>query len=224
MAFICVAIDGPSGSGKSTAARRAANRLGFAYVDTGAMYRAIAFYALNRGIDFYDRESVVSILSEIKIEFATSDGSQRLFLNGEDVSGSLRTQEIAAGSSIVAEYPEVRRKLTALQREIASKGDSVLDGRDIGSVVLPDAALKIYMDASVETRTKRRVGELKTKGLPCEYETVRREIRERDLRDAARSEAPLIRVSDAVYLSTDGLDEIQAAEAVIDLIKTRCGR
>jgi len=218
-----VAIDGPGGSGKSTAARLVAERLGIAYVDTGAMYRAVALHALRNGIDPSDQIQIEKLLDKINIEIKNENGSQKLFLNDEDVTGLLRAQEIAEGSSVAAQYPAVRAKLVSMQREIASNESVVMDGRDVGSVVLPDARVKIFMDASLEERIKRRVSEFEKRGKPCDAREVRAEMQIRDARDGSREHSPMTIADDAVYLDTTGLTAEEVSKRVIEIIKSKTG-
>ncbi|MDR1665256.1 MAG: (d)CMP kinase [Clostridiales bacterium] len=213
-----VAIDGPGGAGKSTVAKRIAQMFHLAHIDTGAMYRAIALYYVRRGLNIKDEAAVEKCLADIEIEISPSEGGQQLFLNGEDVTQALRTQEIAEGSSVVAVYAQVREKLTALQRAIAENGRVVMDGRDIGSQVLPWAQVKIYLDASIEARVKRRVSELQLSNKPCDPADVRREIEERDYRDTHRKISPLTRADGAVYLDTSEMDEEEVIGKVAEII------
>ena len=207
-----IAIDGPAGAGKSTAARRAAENLNFIYVDTGAMYRTIGLYMLEHQVPVDREESLRKALDEIRIELGYREGIQRMFLNGEDVSDRIRTEEVSAQASVVAAIPAVRGKLLDLQRDMAASQDVIMDGRDIGTNILPDAELKIYLTASVEERARRRYQEMVQKGAECSIEEIRKDIADRDYRDMHRETAPLWQAEDAVYLDTSDmtLDEVVA--------------
>ena len=207
-----IAIDGPAGAGKSTAARRAAENLNFIYVDTGAMYRTIGLYMLEHQVPVDREESLRKALDEIRIELGYREGIQRMFLNGEDVSDRIRTEEVSAQASVVAAIPAVRGKLLDLQRDMAASQDVIMDGRDIGTNILPDAELKIYLTASVEERARRRYQEMVQKGEECSIEEIRKDIADRDYRDMHRETAPLRQAEDAVYLDTSDmtLDEVVA--------------
>ena len=207
-----IAIDGPAGAGKSTAARRAAENLNFIYVDTGAMYRTIGLYMLEHQVPVDREESLRKALDEIRIELSYREGVQRMFLNGEDVSDRIRTEEVSAQASVVAAIPAVRGKLLDLQRDMAASQDVIMDGRDIGTNILPDAELKIYLTASVEERARRRYQEMVQKGAECSIEEIRKDIADRDYRDMHRETAPLRQAEDAVYLDTSDmtLDEVVA--------------
>ncbi len=207
-----IAIDGPAGAGKSTAARRAAENLNFIYVDTGAMYRTIGLYMLEHQVPVDREESLRKALDEIRIELGYREGIQRMFLNGEDVSDRIRTEEVSAQASVVAAIPAVRSKLLDLQRDMAASQDVIMDGRDIGTNILPDAELKIYLTASVEERARRRYQEMVQKGAECSIEEIRKDIADRDYRDMHRETAPLRQAEDAVYLDTSDmtLDEVVA--------------
>lgn len=207
-----IAIDGPAGAGKSTAARRAAENLNFIYVDTGAMYRTIGLYMLEHQVPVDREESLRKALDEIRIELGYREGIQRMFLNGEDVSDRIRTEEVSAQASVVAAIPAVRGKLLDLQRNMAASQDVIMDGRDIGTNILPDAELKIYLTASVEERARRRYQEMVQKGAECSIEEIRKDIADRDYRDMHRETAPLRQAEDAVYLDTSDmtLDEVVA--------------
>ena len=203
---IAVAIDGPLGSGKSTVAREVAKAAGIVYIDTGAMYRAVAFYNIQRSNDLKDEAIIENSLLDITISIRHDlDKQQRLVLNDEDVTEQLRTQKVAEGSSVVASYPAVRKKLVALQQSMARSSSVVMDGRDIASHVLPDAQVKVYLDASLEERVQRRIGELKEKGQSAVYEEILKETEIRDHRDMNRTFAPLKRAEDAIYIQSDGL-------------------
>ncbi|MCL2421012.1 MAG: (d)CMP kinase [Defluviitaleaceae bacterium] len=216
-ALIAVAIDGPSGSGKSTVAKAVATASGIIYVDTGAMYRAVALYNIRKGVEPGQQAAVEESLSDISIELRyDSQKQQRAFLNGEDVTEALRVQRVAEGASVVASYQAVREKLVALQQVMARKHSVIMDGRDIATHVLPDAQVKIYLDASLEERTRRRMHELSQKGEPAVYEDVYKEIEIRDHRDMNRTHAPLVRTKEAVYIQSDGLAVKEIAEKIFE--------
>ncbi len=207
-----IAIDGPAGAGKSTIAKRLSVEKGFIYVDTGAMYRAVALYFIKSGKDFHDEGVVEKSLPEIRIELKYVDGVQRVLLNGEDVSTEIRKEEVGNAASVTSVYPPVRSYLTALQKKIAEENNVVMDGRDIGTVVLPNAQAKIYLTASVETRAKRRFDELTAKGESPVLSEIEDDIRDRDYRDMHRETAPLKQADDAVLLDSSDLniDEVVA--------------
>ncbi|MBQ4482342.1 MAG: (d)CMP kinase [Lachnospiraceae bacterium] len=208
--MINVAIDGPAGAGKSSIAKRAASDLGFIYVDTGAMFRAIGFYMIRSGIDPSDEEKVKEKLDGAEIDIVYEDGVQCVLLNGENVNSLIRTEEVSDAASKVAVLAPVRKKMLILQRNIAKNHDVIMDGRDIGTAVLPDADLKIYLTASVEVRAQRRYKENLEKGMEADIEEIKRDISERDRRDMTRSEAPLKKAEDAVEIDTSDMtiDEV----------------
>lgn len=197
-----IAIDGPAGAGKSTIAKRVAKELSFIYVDTGAMYRAIALYLIKNGISPEEEERLTEACRQIRIDIEYEKGEQQVILNGENVTGQIRTEEVGNMASAAAAKPCVREALLMLQRNLAAKADVLMDGRDIGTNILPDAQLKIYLTASVETRAKRRFLELQEKGVPCEMAAIERDIEERDYRDQTRSIAPLKQAEDAVLVDS----------------------
>ncbi|MCL2223908.1 MAG: (d)CMP kinase [Defluviitaleaceae bacterium] len=197
-----IAIDGPGGVGKSTAARLVAQELGMAYIDTGAMYRAVALYQIENGINMYNDEKLERSLKDIALEIVNDGGVQKILLNGRDVTDLIRTQEVSEGASVVAANLRVREKLVAQQKQMAAAGRVVMDGRDIGTHVLPWAQIKIYLDAPPEIRAQRRVLELEEKGQPEDYKHIYAGIVARDKRDRSRKHNPLIQAEDAVYLST----------------------
>ena len=222
---IRVAIDGPSGAGKSTLARSAAARLGYLYVDTGAIYRTIGCAAARRGIDPGDQAAVVAMLPDLSIRLTYGeDGLQHMALNGEDVTGEIRLPEISRYASQVSAYPEVRAYLLEMQRQLAREHSVIMDGRDIGTVVLPDAEVKVFLTASAEERARRRMLELEQRGTPEPYEDILRAIEERDWNDTHRAAAPLRRAEDAVVLDTTDLDFAQSEEALLDIIRKGGGR
>ena len=201
-----IALDGPSGSGKSTMAKRISKQLGFYYIDTGALYRAVGLFILREGIDPQDDEAVSAALPCARISFCFEDGAQHTYLNGEDVSQSIRTPEISDYASKSSALPCVREKLLALQRDFAAENDLIMDGRDIGTTVLPDAQIKIYLTASAPDRAQRRYEEMLERGEQAQYETVLRDIIERDERDMNRPISPLRKAEDAVVVDTSGLE------------------
>lgn len=224
MSTIRVAIDGPSGAGKSTLARAAASALGFLYVDTGAIYRTVGLSARNRGVDPGDEAAVAAMLPSLRVELRYDEsGRQRMLLNGLDVSEEIRLPEISRYASAVSALPAVRAYLMETQRELARKNNVIMDGRDIGTVVLPDAEVKVFLTASAGVRAKRRCRELEERGTPQPFEEVLRDIEDRDFRDTHREAAPLRQAEDAVLLDTSALDFRQSLEALLDLIRERTG-
>lgn len=200
-----IAIDGPSGAGKSTVSRAAAAKLGFIYVDTGALYRAVGVAALKRNIDTKDRPGVSAMLQEIEISIKFVAGEQRVYLNGEDVSLTIRRPEASMAASDVSAIPAVRAFLFDLQKNLAKENDCIMDGRDIGTVVLPDAGLKIFLTASAEERANRRYKELIERGTPVEYEALLEEIKLRDYQDSHREIAPLKPAADAILVDSSDM-------------------
>lgn len=221
--YISVAIDGPAGAGKSSVSKAAAKRLGFVYIDTGAMYRAVALYAIENGIDCVnDSGSLIASLDDIKIEIRYFDDAQHVFLNGRDVSADIRREEVSVNASNVAVIAQVRRKLVAMQQEMAKTADVIMDGRDICAHVLPEAQVKIFLTASSDERARRRYKELAEKGVECDFETLKRDIEYRDKNDAERAESPLKRAEDAVLLDTTELNFEESVERVLALVKEVC--
>ncbi len=217
-----VAIDGPSGAGKSTIARRISEEFGFIYVDTGAIYRTVGLAAALRKLDPKDKAAVVAMLPEISIRLAYGeDGLQHMYLDGEDVTSRIRTPEISLYASGVSAHPEVRAYLMEMQRSLARENDVVMDGRDIGTVVLPDAGLKIFLTASPEARARRRCSELIAKGQDVKYEDVLRDLKLRDENDSTRAAAPLKAAEDALLLDTTEMDFEESCRAVAAMIRER---
>ncbi len=216
---IVVAIDGPAGSGKSTIARRVAERLGFRRIDTGAMYRAVGLWALRAGIPLDDMHRLEQLAREARIEL---EGSlPRVRLNGEDVTEAIRTPEVSEAASKVSTVPGVRRALVQKQREMAAAGSVVMEGRDIGTVVFPDAQVKIFLDADPEVRAQRRLKELQEKGLNPSLEEIVREIEERDRRDRTRADSPLRQAPDAILVDTTGMSIEEVEESILKIVRDR---
>ena len=216
-----IAIDGPSGAGKSSLSRAAAEEIGFMYIDTGALYRTIGLYVYRNKISAEDESAVASARSDININIKFVDGCQHVFLNGSDVSEDIRIHEVSDYTSKVSAFACVREFLLRTQRELAEKYDVIMDGRDIGSVVLPDAELKIYLTASAEERAKRRFDELAAKGQDVKYETVLHDVIERDFRDMNRKTAPLKVADGAVVVDTTGNTFKQSLKELTDIIKEK---
>lgn len=216
---IKVAIDGPSGAGKSTIAKAASAALGFVYVDTGALYRTVALNASLKNADFKNSEQVIASLEGLEVSLGFVDGAQHVYLNGEDVSDKIRTPEISMGASAVSAIPAVRKFLFNLQRDIADKNNCIMDGRDIGTVVLPDAQVKIFLTASPEIRAERRCKELLEKGIQTNFEEVLTDVKERDYNDSHREIAPLKATDESIIVDTSALDLEQSIEAIINAIK-----
>lgn len=216
-----VAIDGPAGAGKSTIAKRLAKELGFVYIDTGAMYRAMAYYFITNGISPSDEEGITSACTKVNISITYEEGIQNVWLNGENVSSVIRQEEVGKMASATSVYPVVRTKLVELQQELAKRTDVIMDGRDIGTVVLPDADVKIYMTARSAIRAKRRFDELVEKGIACDLKDIEKDIVERDYRDMNRETSPLKKADDAIELDTSNLniDGVVAAMKEIVLKK-----
>lgn len=208
-----IAIDGPAGAGKSTIAKTLSKELGYVYVDTGAMYRAMAYYFLQQGIDKDDEAAIIAAADDADVTIRYENGAQQVLLNGENVTASLRTEQVGNMASATSVYPAVRTKLVALQQKLAQTTDVIMDGRDIGTCVLPQAQVKIYLTASVETRAKRRYKELLEKGEPADLEKIAADIEERDYRDMHREMSPLRQAEDAVLVDSSemNIDEVVAA-------------
>ena len=224
MQCISVAIDGPAGAGKSTIARRAAALLGFVYVDTGAIYRTVGFSVLQSGIDPHNADAVSALLPNICLRLEWSrDGVQHMILNGEDVTAAIRSPEVSETASVISAIPAVRRFLLDTQRDVAKTHSVIMDGRDIGTVVLPDADVKIYLFASSEVRAKRRWMELQARDCADTYEEVLKDMNERDDRDMHRAIAPLRCADDAVRLDTSELSLEDSVQAILNIIRERTG-
>ena len=221
--MISVAIDGPSGAGKSTLAKRLAKEMGFVYVDTGAMYRSIGLYALRAGKDPKDAAAVEALLPEITLSIAVIDGAQHIYLNGEDVSEAIRAEQVGMAASAVSSHPVVRAFLLQQQRDLAAARNVLMDGRDIGTVVLPDATVKVFLTASAEARARRRHKELVEKGVDADFATVLADIQQRDYQDSHRAAAPLRQAEDAVLLDTSELDFEQSFAAMRAIIREKTG-
>lgn len=215
MERFAIAIDGPAGSGKSTAAKEVARRLGMVYVDTGAMYRTVALACMRKGVLTADESAVLSVLNGIDMRIEPGQGGQRIFLDEKDVTAEIRTPEIGKGASEVAAFRKVRERLVEIQQELARKYPVVMDGRDIGTVVLPDAELKIYLDAGVAERAKRRLGELREQGKTEELSEVMEKIRRRDEADKNREHSPLRMAEDAVLLDSTGMSAEEVVQAIL---------
>ncbi len=218
MSSINIAIDGPAGAGKSTVAKGVAKKLGFIYVDTGALYRAIGLFAMRSGVGTKDAEGVAALLKDIKVELKFADGVQKVFLCGEDVSEAIRTPDASMAASNVSAIPSVRAFLLELQRDIAKKNNCLMDGRDIGTVVLPNAQIKIFMTADVEERAMRRFKELQQKGINDTFEQVLEEMKERDFQDSNRPIAPLKPAEDSIIFDSTEHTLEQSVEELSALI------
>lgn len=216
-----IAIDGPAGAGKSTIAKLVAKKLDFIYVDTGAMYRAIALYLLRSGIDTANEAAVSEAVKNADITIRYQDGSQQVILNGEDVSGKIRTEEVGNTASATSVYPAVRAHLLELQRSLAASQNVIMDGRDIGTCILPDAEAKIYLTASSQVRALRRYKELTEKGTMCNLEEIEQDIIDRDYRDMHREIAPLTQAADAVLLDSSEMTIDQVVDGIIGAARER---
>lgn len=214
-----VAIDGPAGAGKSTIAKRVAKEKDFIYIDTGAMFRAMAIHFLRCGIAADDHEKISEAVKDVNVTISYVNGEQNVFLNGENVTGQLRTEEVGNMASASSVNGDVRKKLLELQRKLAASANVVMDGRDIGTVVLPDADVKVYLTASVEVRAQRRYKELIEKGQEADLEKIKKDIEERDYRDMNREIAPLRQAEDAVLVDSSSMTIDENVQAILDLIK-----
>ncbi len=219
--MISIALDGPAGAGKSTIAKEAARRISILHVDTGALYRAVGLFALRRGADPADPSQVLPLLPEIQVSLEFSPEGQRIFLNGEDVSQAIREPRASMAASAVSAMPEVRAFLLDLQRDLARRHSVIMDGRDIGTVVLPDADIKIFLTAAPEARAMRRYKELVQKGHQVDFDSVLRDVKERDYNDSHREAAPLRQAEDAWLCDTTHLDLAASIDAIVNYIKGR---
>ena len=209
-----IAIDGPAGAGKSTIAKRLAKKLGFIYVDTGAMYRAMAYYFLQHNIDAKDENAIAAACPDVDVTITYENGEQQVLLNGENVNGVISNEEVGNMASSTSVYPVVRKKLVELQRQLAKSADVIMDGRDIGTCVLPDAQVKIYLTASSATRAKRRYDELTEKGVSCDLAEIEKDIIDRDYRDMHRETSPLRQAEDAVLVDSSEMNIDEVVDAI----------
>ena len=216
-----IAIDGPAGAGKSTIAKKVAKSLGFIYVDTGAMYRAMALYMIKMGVDASDADKISATCTSADITIKHENGEQVVYLNGENVNGLIRTEEVGNMASASSVNGDVRRKLVELQQKMAKTTDVVMDGRDIGTVVLPDANLKVYLTASSRVRAERRYKELIAKGTECNIDDIEKDIIDRDYRDMHRENSPLKQAEDAVLLDSSDMTIDEVAEKILDLYQSK---
>ncbi len=216
-----IAIDGPAGAGKSTIAKKVAKELDFIYVDTGAMYRSMALYLIRKGVKAEEKNKIIELLPEIHVTLAYVEGEQHVYLNQEDVSSLIRNEEVSQMTSSISTIAEVREALLSLQRNLAKENNVLMDGRDIGTCVLPNAELKIYLTASTKVRAKRRYDEMIEKGMECNLKELEASIKERDQRDMNREIAPLKQAEDAVFLDTSDMNIEEVVSAIIRLVKER---
>lgn len=214
-----VAIDGPAGAGKSTIAKLVAKEKGYIYVDTGAMYRGLAIHFLDKGIQPQETEKVIEACKDAEVTIAYEDAVQHVYLNGKDISSRLRNEEVGNMASVISAIPEVRKKLLELQQNLAKTQNVIMDGRDIGTCVLPHADVKVYLTASVETRAKRRYQELQEKGEDCNLEEIAHDIEERDRRDMTREIAPLKQAEDAVLVDSSNMTIAEVVKTIVDLCR-----
>ena len=219
MGHFNIAIDGPAGAGKSTIAKLAASKLGFVYIDTGAMYRAMALHFLRLGIKAEDERAVAEACRDVDITIRYEDGAQQVILNGENVSGLIRTEAVGNMASASSGYISVREKLVKLQKQLAKRENVVMDGRDIGTCVLPDAPVKIYLTASADVRAKRRYDELKEKGADCDIEQIKTDMIARDKQDMEREIAPLCQAEDAILVDSSDMSIPQVIDTIISEFK-----
>lgn len=219
--MVKIAVDGPSGAGKSTLAKAIARELGIIYVDTGALYRTVGLFIKERGVDPHDAAAVISLLPSIKIELRHENGTQSVWLNGENPGDKIRTPDISMYASAVSAIPEVRGFLLETQREISRNNSVVMDGRDIGTIILPDATVKIFLTATAEDRAERRFDELREKGITVSYDEVLRDIKERDANDSGRDIAPAVPAHDAVILDNTGFTNDMTLKAALKIINNR---
>jgi cytidylate kinase len=219
--MINIAIDGPAGAGKSTIAKTVSKELGYIYVDTGALYRTVGLNALRKGVDTKDAEGVIATLDGLEVSLRFVDNEQRVFLGEEDVSSAIRQNEVSMAASNVSAIPKVREFLFDLQRDIAKKNNCLMDGRDIGTVVLPDAQIKLFLTASAEARADRRYKELIEKGQTVDYDVILQEIKDRDYQDSHREIAPLKQADDAVLVDSTEMNLQETIDYMLNLIKER---
>lgn len=212
-----IAIDGPAGAGKSTIAKQLAKQLGYIYVDTGAMYRAMAYFFLQKGIDASDEAKIAELCKGVDVTIIYENDEQQVILNGENVNGFIRQEEVGKMASATSVYPVVRSKLVELQKQLAEKSDVIMDGRDIGTCVLPDAQVKIYLTASSTTRAKRRYDELTEKGIECNLEEIEKDIIERDYRDMHRETSPLKQAEDAVLVDSSEMNIEEVVKTILNI-------
>lgn len=219
MGYISVAIDGPAGAGKSSVSKAVAKSLGFTYIDTGAMYRSVALFAIENGIDIKNEsEKLINRLDEVKIDISYTEQGQRIFLDGKDISERIRKEDVSVGASDVAVIPQVREKLVEMQRDMAKRANVIMDGRDICSHVLPNAQVKVFLTASAESRARRRYDELCEKGVECDFEKIKADMEYRDKNDSERAVSPLKKADDAVLVDTTALDFEQSVEKIKELV------
>lgn len=222
MKYVSVALDGPSGAGKSTMARQLAQALGYLYVDTGAIYRTLGLSALENGVDLADRDRITALLARVRIKLCHGpDGLQHMELDGRDVSEDIRLPQVSKAASVVSAIPEVRAFLLDMQRDLAAAGDVVMDGRDIGTVVLPNASVKIFLTASAQERANRRYQELLARGAKTDFDTVLRDIEQRDHSDTTRDTAPLRQAEDAVLVDTTGVSLDASLTILIETVRKK---
>ena len=219
--FINIAIDGPSGAGKSTISKAVAEKLGYIYIDTGALYRAVGYYALTKGVNLSQSEQICALLPQLQVEIIYEDGVQKVLVNGTDVSGKIRTPEVSMAASAVSAVPQVREFLFDLQKNLAKSHNAVMDGSDIGTVVLPQADVKIFLTADARERARRRYEELLEKGEKTTYENVLQDVQQRDFNDSNRSTAPLKQAEDAILVDTTGNSLEQSIQQMLNVIQTR---
>lgn len=224
MSVFHIAIDGPSGAGKSSTARRLASELGFTYMDTGAMYRAVGLKALRLGIDPGDEEAVSEMIRTTSVDLSTEGGEQQVLLDGENVNPYIRTQEVSSAASTVSKWAAVRTMLVDAQRSICASSNVIMDGRDIGSVVLPNAQVKFFLTASPEVRARRRTLELRARGEEADEARILREIIERDEQDTHRAVSPLVRVPDAILVDNSEMDEEETCQWMLKTVRERMGK
>lgn len=216
-----VAIDGPVGAGKSTVARAVAQRLRFRYVDTGAMYRSVAWAALQRRIDLANERAVTALANSLRIDFVSNPAGQRVLVDGTDATEKIRTPEVSDGASVVSVFPGVREAMVAIQRRLGAEGGVVMEGRDIGTVVFPDAEVKVFLDASLDERARRRFDELRARGADVKPEAVRKAEEERDRRDRTRDHSPLRAAADAAVIDSTGIPADEVAARIVQLVEKR---